>query len=109
MVKEHLVKEHLVKEHVGEIMPLDIQSPITRIRMLKGLSQGEMATVLGTTDIIVSDMEKGSAEINERSQEGLTELGFDGTKEAKLQQEFIEKRRQWMVKHFWQNTSRKGE
>lgn len=104
-----MVKEHLAKEHVGEIMPLDIQSPITRIRMLKGLSQGEMATVLDTTDIIVSDMEKGSAEINERSQKAITELGFDGTKEAKLQREFIKKRRQWMAKHFWRNTLRKGD
>jgi len=99
----------MVKEHVGEIMPLDIQSPITRIRMLKGLSQSEMATVLGTIYITVVNMEKGSVVIDENSQKALTELGFNGTKEAELQIEFIEKRRQWMVKHFWRNVSRKGE
>ena len=89
----------MTKEHDGEIMPLGIQSPITRIRMLKGLRQDEMAIVLGTSDTIVSDMEEGTVEISERLQEEITNLGFNGAEEAKLQKEFIEKKREWLSQH----------
>lgn len=87
-------------ERNGVLMPLDIQSPIIRIRMLKGLTQSEMAVVLRVSRTTVSDMEEGSAEINESSQEGLTGLGFNGAEIAKEQEEFIEKRRAWLLKRF---------
>lgn len=87
-------------EHNGVFMPLDIQSPIVRIRMLKGLTLNEMAVVLQVADTVVSNMENGSAEISESSQEALTGLGLDGAEIAKEQEEFIEKKRAWLLERF---------
>ena len=88
----------MVEEHTGKIMPLDIQSPILRIRMLKGLTLDEMAIVLGVEGTAVSNMEKGTASISENSQLELTTLGFNGPELAKEQEEFIEKKRAWLIK-----------
>ena len=87
-------------ERNGVFMPLDIQSPIIRIRMLKGLTQNEMAVVLQVAGTTVSNMEDGSAKISESSQEALTGLGLDGAEIAKEQEEFIEKKRAWLLKRF---------
>jgi transcriptional regulator with XRE-family HTH domain len=101
MTKEHDLggKVLMTKEHDGEIMPLDIQSPITRIRMLKGLTRVEIAVVLGTTVTTISNMEEGTVEINERLQEEITNLGFDGAEEAELQKGFIKKKSEWLSQH----------
>lgn len=90
----------MTDEHDGKIMPLDIQSPILRIRMLKGLTQDEMAIVLGIEGTEVSNIEKGTAKISETSQEALTGLGFNGPELAKEQEEFIAKKRAWLIKRF---------
>ncbi len=90
----------MVEERKGKMMPLDIQSPILRIRMLKGLTPDEMAVVLGVEGIVVSSIEKGTALISEDSQLVLTGLGFNGPELAKEQEEFISKKREWLIKHF---------
>lgn len=90
----------MAKEHAGDIMPLDIQSPILRIRMIKGLTQTEMALVLDTHDAIISNMEVGTAEINETSQKALTKLGENGVKIASEQRTFIRKQRAWLTRQF---------
>ena len=90
----------MVEEHNEKMMPLDIQSPILRIRMLKGLTPDEMAIVLGVTEATVSKMEKGLAEIDKASQVTLTGLGLNGYELAKEQEEFISKKRAWLIKRF---------
>lgn len=90
----------MAKEHTGDIMPLDIQSPITRIRMIKGLTQAEIALVLATTDTTIKRMERGSIGIDATAQEALTKLGEDGAKISDEQEVFIKRRREWLTKRF---------
>jgi len=86
-------------EHNGKIMPLDIQSPITRIRMLKGLTQVEIGIVLNVSETVIASLETGGCKMTERVQEGLTELGLDGPLLTKEQDEFTVKKREWLLKH----------
>lgn len=91
----------MAKGHKGpDIMPLDIQSPILRIRMIKGLTKAEMALVLATTDTTIKSMERGSIGIDATAQEALTKLGEDGTKISDEQEVFIKRRREWLTKRF---------
>lgn len=90
----------MTEERSGKIMPLDIQSPILRIRTLKGLTPDEMAIVLGVEGTVVSSIEKGTAPISEDSQIVLTGLGFNGSELAREQEEFISKKRKWLIRHF---------
>lgn len=87
-------------EHDGEIMPLDIQSPITRIRMQKGLTQAAIGIVLGVSETTIANLGTGGCKMNEKIQDALTELGLDGPALAKEQDEFIKKKRAWLIKHF---------
>lgn len=90
----------MAEERSGKIMPLDIQSPILRVRVLKGLTPDEMAIVLGVEGTVVSSMEKGTASISENSQDALTQLGFNGSELVREQEEFISKKREWLIRHF---------
>lgn len=90
-------------EHTGDIMPLDIQSPIIRIRMKKGLSQASMGLVLDISAEMITCLEEGKAKLDEKAQEAFTKFGFDGPELAKEQEEFIEKKRKWSLKHLRDN------
>lgn len=87
----------------GVIMPLDIQSPVILIRMKKGLSQAEIGVVLNVSEKAIELLETGECKMTKRVQEGLTELGFDGAELANEQEEFIEKKRKWLLGHLRDN------